>query len=222
MLISTLNEDLSRRVVIQTDAESWVSSPQAGVMRRPLDRYGAESGRATSIVRYEPGSSFPAHTHPEGEEFLVLEGGFEDDSGVYPEGTYVLNPPGSRHAPASPCGCLLFVKLCQYAGEGRRRIVLDTNRLEWQPVQTPGITVKTLYDGRPAYPETMVLMKFEPEASIPRHSHTGGEEFLVLDGTLEDESGVYPRRTWVRNPRGSLHAPFSHEGAVIYLRTGGL
>ncbi len=221
MSISTLNEDLSRRVVIATDAEPWVASPRAGVMRRSLDRHGAESGRATSIVRYEPGSSFSAHTHPEGEEFLVLEGLFQDESGVYPEGTYVLNPPGSRHAPSSPRGCVLFVKLCQYAGEGRPRIVLDAHRLEWRPGPAPGVMVKTLYSD-PAHPEAMMLMKFEPGASMPRHEHPAGEEFLVLEGTLADESGVYPRRTWVRNPRSSSHAPFSREGCVIYLRVGGL
>ncbi len=221
MSISALNEDLSRRVVILTDAEPWVPSPQPGVMRRPLDRHGAESGRATSLVRYEPGSSFPAHTHPEGEEFLVLEGVFQDESGIYPEGTYVLNPPGSRHAPSSPRGCVLFVKLCQYAGEGRARLVLDTKSLEWRPGPAPGIMVKTLYRD-PAHPETMMLMKFEPGASLPRHEHPGGEEFLVLEGALEDELGVYPRRTWVRNPRLSSHAPFSREGAVIYLKAGGL
>jgi anti-sigma factor ChrR (cupin superfamily) len=221
MAISTLNADLSKRVVILTDTEQWVASPQPGVSRRPLDRHGAESGRATSIVRYEPGSSFPAHTHPEGEEFLVLEGVLQDESGVYPEGTYVLNPPGSRHAPSSPQGCVLFVKLCQYAGEGRPRIALDTRRMQWRPGPDPGVSVKPLYSD-PARPETMALMKFEPGASMHRHAHPGGEEFLVLEGTLEDESGVYPRSTWVRNPRSSSHAPFSREGCVIYLRTGGL
>lgn len=221
MSISTLNEDLSKRAVVETDSEPWVASPAAGVLRRPLDRHRAESGRATSIVRYEPGSSFKAHTHPEGEEFLVLEGVFHDDQGVYPEGTYVLNPPDSRHAPASPPGCVLFVKLCQYAGEGRRRVVVDTRRVEWEPAQMPGVFVKPLYSD-PRHPESIALMKFEAGVSLGRHEHPRGEEILVLDGTLEDEFGVYPPRTWIRNPRSSVHQPFSREGCIIYIRTGGL
>jgi anti-sigma factor ChrR (cupin superfamily) len=41
----------------------------------------------------------------------VLEGTFADEHGVYPAGTYLRNPPGSRHHPYSPDGCVIFVKL---------------------------------------------------------------------------------------------------------------
>jgi hypothetical protein len=40
--------------------------------------------RATSIVRYAPGSHFSPHTHGGGEEFFVLEGIFGDEQGEYP------------------------------------------------------------------------------------------------------------------------------------------
>ena len=60
-----------------------------------LERQGAESGRATSVVRYAPGSDFAAHTHTGGEEFIVLDGVFSDDSGDYSAGSYVRNPVGS-------------------------------------------------------------------------------------------------------------------------------
>jgi len=76
-------------------------SPEAGVDRIMLDRIGDEVARATSIVRYASGSSFARHEHAKGEEFLVLEGIFSDDSGDYPAGFYVRNPPGSGHAPFS-------------------------------------------------------------------------------------------------------------------------
>ena len=107
-----INADLQQRVVIDSNAVPWQPSPLPGVERRPLERMGAESGRATSIVRYAAGSSFKAHAHPQGEEILVLQGTFADEHGSYPAGTWLKNPPGSRHAPSSPDGCLLFVKLC--------------------------------------------------------------------------------------------------------------
>jgi len=69
------------------------------------------TGVATSIVRYSPGASYPAHSHPGGEEILVLEGTFADEHGRYPAGTYLRNPPGSTHHPYSPDGRVLFVKL---------------------------------------------------------------------------------------------------------------
>ncbi|MEL6423217.1 MAG: cupin domain-containing protein, partial [Pseudomonadota bacterium] len=106
-----INADFARRVAIDTRAMPWSPSPMPGVDRRMLDRIGEEKARATSIVRYAPNSSFPSHRHPGGEELFILEGVFEDEHGSYPAGTYVRNPPGTAHAPASTDGCVIFVKL---------------------------------------------------------------------------------------------------------------
>ena len=58
-----------------------------GVERKMLDRVGGEVARATSIVRYAPGSVFSKHTHSGGEEFYVLEGVFSDETGDFPAGS---------------------------------------------------------------------------------------------------------------------------------------
>jgi anti-sigma factor ChrR (cupin superfamily) len=68
----------SQRVVVHAALLSWVPSPMAGVERRMLDRIGDEVARATSIVRCAPDSHFSPHTHGGGEEFLVLDGVFQD------------------------------------------------------------------------------------------------------------------------------------------------
>ncbi len=94
-----VNADFSQRVVLDTNALDWIPSPLPGVDRRMLDRIGNEVARATSIVRYAPGSSFSAHTHSGGEEFLVLDGVFSDEHGDYGPGFYVRNPVGSAHTP---------------------------------------------------------------------------------------------------------------------------
>ena len=39
------------------------------------------------------------HVHGGGEEFLVLEGVFQDEHGDFPAGSYVRNPPQSHHTP---------------------------------------------------------------------------------------------------------------------------
>jgi anti-sigma factor ChrR (cupin superfamily) len=49
-----------------------------------LDRIGDEVARATSIVRYAPHSRFSSHIHGGGEEFLVLDGLFQDEHGSSP------------------------------------------------------------------------------------------------------------------------------------------
>src|SRR5438034_9765568 len=94
-----IHADFSQRVVMATGDMPWIPSPQAGVERRMLDRIGGEVARATSLVRYAAASTFPAHDHALGEEFLVLDGVFSDEHGDYPARPYVRNPPLSRHSP---------------------------------------------------------------------------------------------------------------------------
>ena len=87
-----INMDFDQHVVVNTVSQDWQASPASGVWRKPLAREDAERGHATSIVRYDPGASFTAHNHPKGEEILVLEGVFSDETGDYPSGTYFRNP----------------------------------------------------------------------------------------------------------------------------------
>ena len=96
-----INSDFSQRVVVHSAQNEWIESPMKGVYRRPLDRIGAEVARATSIVKYAPNSHFSAHVHSGGEEFFVLEGVFQDEHGDYPAGSYIRNPPQSKHIPGS-------------------------------------------------------------------------------------------------------------------------
>ena len=128
-----INTDLSLRVVVQSDSLPWVDSPEPGVQRRPLAGDGGEVARATSIVRYAPGSSFARHRHDLGEEFMVLEGEFCDEFGAYGPGTYVKNPAGSAHAPWSKRGCTIFVKLRQLDLHDQDRIVVRSGESDWFP-----------------------------------------------------------------------------------------
>jgi anti-sigma factor ChrR (cupin superfamily) len=73
-----LNADFSRRAVVHAASLAWTPSPIAGV-EPMLDRIGGDVARAISIVRYAPRSRFSPHTHGGGEEFLVLDGVFQDE-----------------------------------------------------------------------------------------------------------------------------------------------
>ena len=121
-----LNADLSRPAAVDSEALAWIDSPIPGVERRMLERDGDEVARATSLVRYAPASVFSPHTHGAGEEFLVLEGVFSDETGDFPAGFYVRNPPGSRHMPFSAAGAVILVKLRQMPPEETASVRLDT------------------------------------------------------------------------------------------------
>ena len=213
-----INSDYSQRVVLNHHDLPWISSPSLGVERRMLDRMGDEVARATSIVRYQTGSRFASHLHEFGEEILVLDGVFSDETGSYPAGTYLMNPPGSSHAPFSEEGCTLFVKLRHLGSEQMEREIVDTQSAEWFQGMVPGLTVMPLM--RQGMGSTLV--RWAPQTYFNPHKHYGGEEIFVVDGVFEDEHGRYPAGSWIRSPHLSLHQPFSKEGCTIFVKTGHL
>lgn len=216
-----INSDFSQRIVIATDELPWIASPQAGIERRPLDRIGGEVARATSLVRYAPGSKFPSHDHALGEEFLVIDGVFSDEHGDYPAGTYVRNPPGSRHSPGTAPGCVIFVKLRQMPEMERERVVIDTNTAGWQPGVAPGHTRLTLYSAGPGG-ENVTMERLDAGASLPAYACEGGEELFLVAGDLADDERSYPAGTWMRSPDGYRQDLHSRYGAVYWVKRGHL
>lgn len=214
-----LKLNFAHQASAQTAAMPWTPSPAAGVWRKLLEREQRESGRATSVVRYVSGASFATHAHPMGEEFLVLSGVFEDQHGRYPTGTYVRNPPGSSHAPRSPQGCELFVKLAHFDPDDLQRVVIDTTAQAWRPGLVKGLQVMPLaeFGG-----EHTALVRWAPNTFFNPHRHWGGEEIFVIDGVFSDEHGHYPAGSWLRSPHLSQHQPFSREGCTILVKVGHL
>ncbi len=216
-----INANFNERVVINANEMSWTPSPMPGVERKMLDRIGEEIARATSLVRYAPNSHFSAHIHGGGEEFLVLDGEFNDAAGCYPAGTYVRNPVGSSHAPwAGAEGAVIFVKLHQFDQNDAAHCVIRTREQPWYQGMVPGLKVMPLHEFGA---EHVALVKWAPNTRFNPHQHWGGEEILVLEGVFCDEHGVYPAGSWLRSPHLSRHHPFTGpEGALIYVKTGHL
>ncbi len=218
MRFEPLRMNLQHRAVVTPADYTWVSSPSAKVERMPLEREAAESGRTTSVVRYLPSASFPAHAHPKGEEILVLEGVFEDDYGSYPAGTYLRNPSGTSHSPASATGCLLFVKLCQFADDDHTQMVRDTQSEPFRPGHG-NLRVLPLYQHGT---ESAALVFWPAGEKFLPHTHVGGEEIFVISGEFKDEHGSYPKGSWLRSPHLSVHHPWVDEDTLIYVKTGHL
>ncbi|MGB5542334.1 MAG: cupin domain-containing protein [Gammaproteobacteria bacterium] len=213
-----IHADLSKPAAARLDDLPWRPSPDGSVRRRMLDRDGGEVARATSVVAYPPGSSFAAHTHELGEEFLVLEGVFADERGCYPEGTYVRNPPGSTHSPFSDQGCLLFVKLRQFDSDDSRHVAIDTNSAEWTETHTGVSAIDLHQHGQ----ERVMLVRLAPGAALADSCRRDGVEIMVLHGAVEESGTLYPAHSWMRWPPGSEPRLRSSGGAICYVKQGHL
>jgi anti-sigma factor ChrR (cupin superfamily) len=213
-----LNMNFEQRVVIDTTAVDWVESPKPGVWRKRLAREEAERGHATSIVRYDPGAKFSQHDHPLGEEILVLQGVFSDDTGDYPAGTYFRNPEGFIHAPFSKEGCVILVKLHQFSVGDTSHVCIDTNTAAWQP----GNGMLQVMPLHSYGSESVALVKWPAGERFQPHEHMGGEEIYVIAGEFIDEYGRYQAGTWIRSPHMSQHNPHVEQDTLIWVKVGHL
>ncbi len=214
-----LNDDLSAPTVVHAAAMDWAPSPAKGVERRMLFRIGEEKARATSIVRYAPDSRFARHGHPGGEEFLVLEGIFQDETGDFPPGTYVRNPPGTGHAPGSRTGCVIFVKLWQFRADDQDRVIRRPGEVEPTGLH-PGVSSSSiLFEGAD---ERVMLEEWQAGAEIIL-ANTEGLELLVLAGGFTHGTGRLDRWSWLRLPAGDpLRVRVGPDGARVWYKSAPL
>ncbi|MEP2603192.1 MAG: cupin domain-containing protein, partial [Paraglaciecola sp.] len=190
------------------------------VERRMLERVGNEVARATSIVKYAPKSSFSPHVHTGGEEFIVLEGVFQDEHGDFSAGTYVRNPPQSSHQPGSDEGCIIFVKLWQFQPNDRTHINIQMDNAAPQADENmPGVAVASLF--KDDYEEVSVL-HLDPN-TVYQQSVANGAELFVLQGSVLENTDRLKKHSWLRLPIGStIKAQAGSEGAKIWMKTGHL
>ena len=215
-----LNADFKRRAVVHGDAIDWVDSPMPGVSRKMLDRVGDEVARATSIVRYAPDSHFSTHTHGGGEEFLVLDGIFQDEHGAYPAGSYVRNPPQTRHTPGSEAGCIILVKLWQFMPSDRREVRLSLDQVPMTPDPLRRhVLVQPLHQDEH---ESVRVETWAADKEIILDP-AGGLEIFVLDGDFDEGGERFRTWSWLRLPVGQrLQALTGAAGARVWVKEGHL
>jgi len=212
--------DFTQREVIHSNDLPWVSSPMQGVDRRALDRVGNEVARATTIVRYAPKSHFSSHVHTGGEEFIVLEGVFQDEHGDFPVGSYIRNPPQSSHTPRSDNGCIIFVKLWQFQPEDRTHVRLQMNAMDKVALLNfSGVYITPLYKDRI---ETVSLYQLEAYAQL-NLTPLNGAELLVLEGEIIEQQDKLVKGSWARFPiNHQIDMKAESCGARVWVKTGHL
>jgi anti-sigma factor ChrR (cupin superfamily) len=91
--------------------------------------------------------------------------------------------------------------------------------LPWQASPAPRVWRKRLYHSGPAEAGTVTsIVRYDAGAQFPSHPHPEGEEILVLSGTFSDERGHFGAGSYMLNPEGFRHAPFSREGCVLFVK----
>ena len=211
-----INADFSQRAVMHGAQLPWIDSPVAGVQRRMLDRLGDEVARATSIVRYAAGSAFTPHTHTGGEEFIVLEGVFQDEHGDFPAGSYIRNPPTTRHTPRSASGCVIFVKLWQFDLADRTQVRLDLHKIGSVPSpEQPSVALTPLFLDEH---ETVQLETWQPHTQV-KYQFPEGAELLVLEGDFSESGEQFLAMSWLRLPCGAQFAATAGAaGAKVWVK----
>lgn len=98
------------------------------------------------------------------------------------------------------------------------RLVIETADMPWQPSPAQGVWRKPLEREDKESGHTTSIVKYDAGSAFKPHPHPMGEEIFVLEGVFSDEFGDYPAGTYIRNPPNSVHAPFSKEGCVIFVK----
>jgi anti-sigma factor ChrR (cupin superfamily) len=98
------------------------------------------------------------------------------------------------------------------------RVVLNHNDLPWMASPEAGVKRRLLDRCGDEVARATSVVRYEPGAVFPQHSHARGEEIFVLEGTFSDETGDYRAGTYIMNPPGSHHIPFSKEGCTLFVK----
>jgi len=99
-----------------------------------------------------------------------------------------------------------------------QRCVVDGNALAWQTSPSPRVHRRLLERDGGEIARATSIVRYDAGATFALHEHGLGEEILVLDGTLGDEFGDYGPGTYLKNPPGSSHAPFSVGGCTLFVK----
>jgi hypothetical protein len=215
-LQDTTKAELVRRRVVYAETGGFRRRRTAGI---DVDLFEDYQSRFSGLVHLPAGALLPADPLRRGIEILVCRGQVEFDGILLGQFGYARRPGAPEPIVAAASDATLFVKRGHIPSEDRFETVIEPRPELWQERQHGGLlTLKLHHHGGIA----VSLMRYHPGATAVVRRRIGGEEILVLDGTLLDERSAYPRGTWIRNPPGSVNEPFSVEGCLLYLQTGHL
>lgn len=99
------------------------------------------------------------------------------------------------------------------------RVVVRPVDYQWVDSPMPGVERMMLDRIGDEVARATTIVRYAPFSEFSPHSHTGGEEFFVLEGVFADEKHSYPVGSYARNPIGTAHRPkIGSDGATILVK----
>jgi len=99
------------------------------------------------------------------------------------------------------------------------RVVIRPDDYRWVDSPAAGVERMMLDRVGGEVARATSLVRFAPNSTFSQHVHSGGEEFLVLEGEFGDEHQSYPAGSYVRNPVGTAHSPrVGEQGCLIFVK----
>ena len=99
-----------------------------------------------------------------------------------------------------------------------KKVIINTSEENWVDSPENGVKRIPLQREEKESGLTTSVVEYKKGASFKTHSHPQGEEIFVLEGIFSDEYGDYKAGTYIRNPPGSSHTPFSKDGCKIFVK----
>jgi anti-sigma factor ChrR (cupin superfamily) len=104
-------------------------------------------------------------------------------------------------------------------GDLSLRTVVDSKTLSWIPSPAGAVLRKRMHlVGPPESGQVTSVVQYQPGSRFHSHEHPEGEEILVIDGVFSDEHGDWPAGTYLLNPEGFRHAPYSRAGCTLFVK----
>lgn len=97
-------------------------------------------------------------------------------------------------------------------------VTVDSTTLPWLPSPIAGVERRLLERDGGEVARATSIVRYAPGARFSAHVHELGEEIIVLEGEFADEHGIYPAGTYLKNPPGSSHAPYTSNGCVLFVK----
>jgi len=99
------------------------------------------------------------------------------------------------------------------------RVVVHTKPMFWSASPSSTVWRKRLHLVGPAESgQVTSVVRYQEHSQFPPHDHPDGEEILVLAGVFSDEHGDWPAGSYLLNPEGFRHAPYSRDGCLLFVK----